>query len=174
MIASWQKSYDKPRQCVERQRHHSADKGPYSQGYGLPSGHAWFWELDCKEGWTLKNWCFQSVELEKTLESPFHSKEIKPINLKGNQPWILVGNTDVEAETPVLWSSDVNSWLIGKVPDLGKIEGRRRECQRMRWLDGITDKMNMNLGKLREMVRNREAWCAAVYDTTEQLNNNIC
>ena len=98
----------------------SADKGTYSYGYGLPSGHIQFWELDHKEGKTPKNWCFQTVVLEKTPESPLDYKEIKPVNLRGNQHWILIGGTDVEAEAPAFWSSDANSWLIGKVPDAGK------------------------------------------------------
>ena len=114
----WQESHDRHRPCVEKQRHNSADKGPYSQGNGLPSGHIWLWELDCEEGGAPKNWCLWTMVLEKTPESPLDSKEIKPINLKGNQPWILIGRTD--AETPVSWSSDVNSWLNGKVPDAGK------------------------------------------------------
>ena len=108
----------KPRQCVEKQRQYSANKGPYSQSYGIPSGHVRLWELDGKEDRTPKNWCLQTVVLEKTSESPLNSKEIKPVNLKGNQPWKLLGRTDAEA--PVFWSSDVNIWLIGKVPSAGK------------------------------------------------------
>ena len=108
------------RQCVEKQRHYSANKSPYNQGYGLPSGHVWLWELDNKEGRVPKNWCLQIVVLGKIPQSPLDSKEIKSIHLKGNQPWIL-GRTDVEAETPVFWSFDVcKSWLIGKVPGTGK------------------------------------------------------
>ena len=99
----------------------------YSQGYGLPSGHVWLWELDCKEGRASKNWCLRTVVLEKTLESPLDSKEIKPVNLKGNQPWILFGRTDAEAEAPVFWSPDANSWFIGKVPDAGKDWGQKEK-----------------------------------------------
>ena len=110
MIASWQKKDDKPRQCIEKLRHYSADKGLYSQSYGLPSGHVRFWELDRKEGRTPKNWCLQTVVLQKTPESPLDSKEIKPVNLKGDQPWIFTGRIDAEAEAPVVWSSDVNRW----------------------------------------------------------------
>ena len=97
-----------------------ADKGPSSQGYGFSSGHVWMWELDYKESWALKNWCFWTVVLEKTLESPLDYKEIQPVHLKGNQSWILIGRTDVEAETPILWLPDVKNWLIGKDLDAGK------------------------------------------------------
>ena len=175
MIASWQESYDKPKQCVKKQRqkkkkqrHHFADKGPYSQGYDLSSSHVQIWELNYKEGRALKNWCFPTVVLEKTFKNPLESKEIKPVNFKGNQPWILFGRTDAEPEAPILWSSDVNSWLIGKDPDAGKDwKGRKRGQQRMRWLDGITDVIDMNLGKLREMVRDREACCAVVHGVSK-------
>ena len=111
--------------------------------------------------------------LEKTPESPLGSKEIKSVNLKGDQLWIFIERTDVEAEALVFWSSDANRRLIGKDPDVGKIEDRRRrEHQMMRWLDGITDAMNMNLGKLWEMVRHRVTWGLKEPDTTGWLNNN--
>ena len=110
MIASWQASYDKPRQW-----HYPANKGLNSQVYDLPSVHIQLWQLDHTEGRIPKNWCLQTAVLEKTSESLLDNKEIKP----GNQPWILVGRTDAEAETPIFWSSDANSWLIGKVPDTG-------------------------------------------------------
>ena len=102
------------------QRHHFADKGPSSQIYGFSSSYVLVWELDHKESWAPKNWCSWTVVLEKALESPLDGKEIKPVNPKGNQPWIFIGKTDAEAETPVLWSPDAKSWLIGKDPDVGK------------------------------------------------------
>ena len=105
---------------ILKSRHYSANKGPYCQGCGLPSGHIWLWELDCKESRAPKNRCLWTLLLGKTPESPLDSGEIKPVSLKGNQPWILVGRTDAEAEAPVLWSSDTNSWLIGKVLGAGK------------------------------------------------------
>ena len=105
---------------VEKQRHYSANKGLYSQNNGFPSGHVQLWELGHKEGRMPKNWCIWSVVLEKALESPLDSKEIRPINLKGNQSWILIGRTDAEVGIPVFCSSYANSWLIGEVPDAGK------------------------------------------------------
>ena len=102
------------------QRHYFANKGPSSQGYGFSSGHIWIWELDCKEGWVLKNWCFWTVVLEKTLESPLYFKEIQPVHSKGDQSWVFFGRNDVKAATPILWPPDVKSWLIGKDPDAGR------------------------------------------------------
>ena len=108
------------RQRIKKQRHHFTDKGPYSQRYGFSSDHVWMWELDHKEGWALKSCCFQTVVLEKTLESPLDSKKIKPVNPNGNQPWIFIGRTDAKVEAPMLWPPDGNSRLIGKNPDAGK------------------------------------------------------
>ena len=115
---SLKKSHDKPRQHIKKQRYHFADKGSSSQSYGFSSSHAWVWELDHKEGWVLKNWCFWTVVLEKTLESPLDCKEIKPVNPKGNQLWIFTGKTDAEA--PILWPPDAKGRLIGKDRDAGK------------------------------------------------------
>ena len=126
-IASWQESYDKSRQCVQKQKHHSMDKSPYSQGYGLPSGHIQLGELDCKEGRAPKNLCLKTMVLEKTPESPFNNKEIKPANLKRNQPWILIWRLDAEAEAPEFWSHDANCQFIGKVPDAGKDWGKGKK-----------------------------------------------
>ena len=114
------KSYNHPRQCIKKQRHHFANKGPYSPSNGFSSSHVWIWELDQKEGWVLKNWCFRTAVLEKTLESPLDSKKIIPVNPKGSQLWIFIGRIDAEAEAPILWPPDVKSWLIGKDPDGGK------------------------------------------------------
>ena len=117
---------DKPRQHIKKQRHHFADKGPYSQSYGFSSSHVQMWELDHKEGWALKYWCFWTVVLEKTLEILLDSKEIKPVNTKGNQPWIFIGRTDAETQALILWPPDVKSWLTEKGPDAGK-DWRQKE-----------------------------------------------
>ena len=121
-FAPWKENYDKdkPRQCRKKQRHHFATKGSYSQSYGFSSSHVWMWELVHEECWAPKNWCFQTVLLEKTLESPLDCKEIKPVNPKGNQPWVFIGRADAEAEVPILWPPDLKSCLMGKDPDAGK------------------------------------------------------
>ena len=122
------------------------------------------WELDYKESWALKNWCFWTMVLEKTLESPWGCKEIQPVHLKGDQSWVFSGWTDAEAETPILWPPDGKNWLILKILMLGKIESRRRRGrQRMRWFDGITDSMEMSLNSLQELVTDREVWHAVIH-----------
>ena len=122
-LTPWKEYYDKPRQHIKKQRHH---KDPYNQSYGFSSSHVWMWELDHKEGWVPKNCCFQTVVLDRSLESPLDGKIIKPVNPKGNKPWIFIGMTDAEAEAPILWPLDAKSWLIGKDPDAGK-DRRQKE-----------------------------------------------
>ena len=141
MLAPGKESYDKSRQHIKKQKYHFANKGLSSQSYGFSSGHVRMWELDCEEGWTPKNWCFWTVVLEKTLESPLDRSEIKPVHPKGNQFWIFIGRADAEGEAPVLWTPDVKSWLIGKYPDSGE-DWRQKEKgaakdEMVRWCDPL-------------------------------------
>ena len=120
MLASLKKSYDQHRQHIKKQRHYFANKGPSSQNYDFSSSHVWMWELDYKESWAPKNWCFWTVVLEKTLENPLDCKEIQSVHPKGNQSWIFIGRTDAEADTLILWPPDEKNWLTRKDPDAGK------------------------------------------------------
>jgi len=119
-LTPWEESYDQPRQHIKKQRHSFVNKGPSSQGCDFSSSHVWMWELDYKESWVPKNWCFRTVVLEKTLESSFACKEIQPVHPKGDQSWVFIGRTNVKAETLILRPLDVKSWLIWKDPDAGK------------------------------------------------------
>ena len=121
------KAITNPDKCIKKQRHHFANKGLYSQSYGFSSSHAQMWQLNHKERWGPKNWCFWTVVLEKTLESPLDCKEFKPVNPKGNQPWIFIGRTDAKAEATILWLPDAKSWLTGKDPDAGKDWGQEEK-----------------------------------------------
>ena len=168
MLASWKKSCDKPRQHIKKQRHYFADKCPSSQSYGFSSGHVWMWELDHKESWMPKNWFFWTLVLEKTLESPLDCKEIKSVNPKGSNSWIVIGRTDAEAEAPVLWLPDVKNWFIGKNSDAGK--DWRQEEKGMKedevvgwhhWLDGH------EFEQVPGVSDGQEAWHAAVHGVAE-------
>jgi len=172
-------SNDQPRQHVKKQGHWFTDKCLYSWSYGFSSSHVWMWELDYKESWAPKNWCLWTVALEKTLESPLDCKEIKPVNPKGNQPWIFIGRTDAEAETLILWLPDVKNWLIGKELDAGK--DWRQEKKRMiedemvewyHWLDEHEFEQVLGVGEGQGSLACCSPWGHEELDMTEWLNNN--
>ena len=164
MLAPWKKSYDNPRQHIRKQRHQRPTTVHTVKAIGFSSSHVWMWELDHKEGWTTKNWCFKIVVLEKTLESHLDCKEIKPVNSKGNQPWIFIRRTDAEAEASILGHLIGKSWLIVKDPDPWK-DWRQKE-KRMKedevvgfhhWLNGH------EFAQIPRNVKDREAWCVVVH-----------
>ena len=163
MLAPWKKSYNQPRQHTEKQRHYFANKGLPSQSYGFSSSHVWMWQLDHKEAWAPKNWCFWTVVLEKTLASPLNSKELKPVNLKEISQ-IFIGRTDAEAETPILWPPDAKNWLIWKASDVGKEwrweEKGITEDEMVEWLYWLMDESGQSSGS---WVMDKEAWRAAVH-----------
>ena len=170
MLAPWKKSYDQSSQDIKKARHYFANKGPSSQSYGFSSNHVWTWELDYKESWVPKNWCFWIVVLDKTLESPLDCKEIQPVHSKGDQFWVFIGRTDAEAETLILWPLDAKNWL-GKDPHAGKDwrwEGKGMTVDDMvGWhygLDGHEFEQALGVG-------GRQGWCAAVHGVTKSLTS---
>ena len=176
MLAPWKKSYDKPRQCIKKQRHHFANKGLNSQSYDFSSSHVWMWELNHKEGWVPKNWYFWTMVLEKTLESPLDNRRSNQSILKEINPEYSLKGTDAEAL--ILWPHDAKSQLIEKDLDAGKDWGQEEKGrQRMRWLDGITNSMDKSLSILLDSegqgsLARCNSWGHKELDTTWRLNNN--
>ena len=160
MLTPCQESYDQPRQHIIEQRHHFVNNSPSSQSYGFSCSHIRMRELDHKESWALKNWCFWTVVLDKTLEHPLNSKEIKPVNPKENQSWIFIGRIDAESEAPILWPPGAKSWFSGKKSLCWeRLRSGGERCDRGRdiWMAS----MDMTLSKLWEIVQDGETSCAA-------------
>ena len=174
-LAPWKKSCDQPRQYIKKQRHYFANKGPSSQSYDFSSSHVWMWELDYKESWAPKNWCFWTVVLEKTLESPLDCKGIQPIYPKENQSWIFIGRTDAEAETPVLWPPDVKNWFIWKDPDAGEDWRQKGTTEDEmvgwhHWLYGHEFEQAPGVGDGQGGLVCCSPWGRKEWDMTERLN----
>ena len=165
MLAPWKKSYDQSRQHIKKQRHYFADKSPSSQIYGFSSNHVRIWELDYKESWALKNWCFWTVVLEKSLESPLDFKEIQPVHPEGNQSCIFIWRTDAEVETPILWSPHATNWLIGKDRDVGR-DWRQEEEKGMTEDEIVGWHHQLNGHEFEQTLGvsdGQETWCAAIH-----------
>ena len=175
MFAPWKKSSDQPRQHIQKQRHYFANKGPSSPTSGFSSSPVWMWELDYKENWAPKNWC-----LERIPESPLNYKEIQPVHPKGNQSWIFIRRTDVEAETPVLWPPDVKSWLIWKDTDAGKDWSQEEKGMTEDemvgwnyWLDGHVSEQALGVGDVQGSLVCCSPWGRRVgHDWATELNWN--
>ena len=177
MLTPWKESYDQSGQHIKKQGHYFVNKGPCSQGYGFSSGHVWMWGLDRKKTWVPKNWCFWTVVLEKTLESPLNCKEIQTVHPKGDQTWVFIGRTDVEAETPILWPPHAKSWLTGKDPDAGRDWGQeekgKTEDEMVGWhhhLNGHEFGWTPGVGGGQGGLVCCGSWGHKESDTTERLN----
>ena len=176
-LAPWKKCYDKPKQHIQKQRHYIAKKGLSSQSYGFSSSHLWMWELDRKESWALKNWCFWTVVLEKTLESPLDCKGIQPVHPKGDQSRVFTQRTDAETEAPILWPPDTKSWLIWKDPDAGRDWGQEEKGMTEdemvgwhHWLNGHEFEYTRGVGNRQGGLVCCSSWGRKESDTTEWLN----
>ena len=177
MLTPWKESYDQPRQHIKKQRHYFVNKGPFKSRLWFSSSHVWMWELDYKENWALKNWCFWTVVMEKTLASPFDCKEIQPVHPKGDESCVFIGRIDVEAETPILWPPDVKSWLIWKDSDAAKDRGQEEKgmtedemVEWHHWLNGHGFGWTLGVGDGQGDLACCGSWGLKKPDTTEWLN----